>query len=54
MKNNNPISIPMFKVFKQGTTTNGPITILKKEGEPFNEAKKRAWYIYLGYTVTEL
>lgn len=45
---------PVFRIYKEGTTTKGPITIVKKKGEPFNENKKREWYKYLGYTVTEI
>ena len=43
-----------FKIFKQGVTTNGPVTILSKDGEPFNRDFKIAKYIYLGYTIIYL
>lgn len=45
--------IPMFKIFKKGITSK-PVTILKKRGEPFDEKAKRAKYIWLGYTITEI
>ena len=40
-----------FKVFKSGVTKE-PITILK--GSDFNDKAKRAKYLYLGYTITEI
>ena len=40
-----------FKVFKKGTTDT-PIVILR--GQAFNEDAKRAKYLYLGYTITEI
>ena len=43
---------PAFKIYKDGTTTNGPVTILKDD--EFNEVSKRAKYEYLGYDIIEL
>ena len=43
---------PMFKVFKEGRTTE-PITILKGD-LPFNEKLKRKKYMDLGYSITEI
>jgi hypothetical protein len=46
--------IPMFKIYKQGMTTE-PITILSKDLNEFNnQEKKRQLKIYLGYTIIEL
>ena len=40
-----------FKIYKEGTTEK-PVTILKGDG--FDESAKRAKYISLGYTITEI
>jgi hypothetical protein len=40
-----------FIIFKEGTTDR-PVIIQSKPTEPFNKAKKIAFYISLGYTVT--
>lgn len=45
--------IQVFKVFKEGTTE-APVTICRKQGEPFNESGKREKYLMLGYTITEI
>jgi hypothetical protein len=46
--------IPMFKIYKEGMTTE-PITILSKDlNEYNNQEKKRQLKIYLGYTIIEL
>ncbi len=50
----NPNFTPVFTVFKQGVTTDGPIIIMRKAGEPFNLAAKVEKYTLLGYTVTML
>lgn len=44
---------PVFKIFKEGATEK-PVTIVKKQGEPFNEVAKREKYKSLGYTIIEL
>jgi hypothetical protein len=41
-----------FTIFKKGTTE-APVKILSKEGEPFNKALKIEKYKSLGYIVTE-
>lgn len=46
--------IPVFRVFKEGKTPNGPIKILMKKDEPFDISKKIEFYQYLGYTVTPI
>lgn len=43
-----------FKIFKKGTTTNGKVTILSKEGEPFNKKAKIQKYLALGYKVYDM
>lgn len=45
---------PVFKVFKQGVTTDGPVTILRKADEAYDVDAKRKFYLSLGYTITEL
>jgi len=45
---------PEFKIFKEGMTTNGPVTILSRIDEPFNKESKMAFYLSLGYTVLPL
>lgn len=44
---------PMFKVYKSGMTDK-PITIMKRDGEVWNDAAKREKYLMLGYTITEI
>jgi hypothetical protein len=44
----------VFKVYKENVTTDGPVTILRKKGEPFNEEWKRKKFLALGYQVIEL
>ena len=39
-----------FKVYKEGVT-DGMITILSKQGDPFDKDKKIDKYISLGYSV---
>lgn len=43
-----------FKIYKKGTTTNGKVTILSKEGEPFNKKAKIKKYLDLGYKVYDM
>jgi len=45
---------PEFKIFKEGMTTNGAVTILSQNDEPFDKEKKIAFYQYLGYTILPL
>lgn len=45
---------PVFKVYKEGVTVDGPVTIVKVKGHPFDEKVKREKYVILGYTVIEL
>jgi len=40
-----------FKIYKKGTTLNGPVTILGDD--TFNYEFKKAKFIYLGYEVIE-
>lgn len=44
----------VFKVFKEGVTCDGPVTILRRNGSPFDEVAKRQFYLSLGYTITEI
>jgi hypothetical protein len=46
--------INQFKIYKKGTTTNGKVTIVSKEGEPFNRKAKIEKYQYLGYKVYDM
>ena len=46
--------IPVFKIYKEGTTTTGPVTIMRKRGIDFNEAAKRRKFALLGYRILEL
>jgi len=44
--------IPVFTIFKEGTTLNGPVTIMKEDGdENYNVASKTERYKSMGYTV---
>jgi hypothetical protein len=43
-----------FQIFKEGTTTNGKVTIVSKEGEPFNKDAKIKFYLSLGYNVYDM
>lgn len=43
-----------FKVFKEGATTEGAVTIVSKNGDNFDTDKKIRMYSALGYTVTSL
>ena len=45
---------PEFKIFKEGMTTNGPVTILSRNDEPFDINKKMAFYRELGYKILPL
>ena len=45
---------PVFKIFKEGRTTDGPVKIMRKNGEPFDVEAKKAFYVYLGYTILPL
>ena len=44
---------PEFKIYKKGRTM-GKVTILSKEGEPFNKTAKIHFYISLGYRVFDM
>jgi len=44
---------PQFKIFKAGRTAD-KITILSKDGEPFNREAKIKMYLSLGYKVFSL
>lgn len=46
--------VPVFKIFKEGTTTDGPVTIFKDINLPYNKEQKMAFYRSLGYTVIEI
>jgi hypothetical protein len=43
--------VPAFKIYKEGVTKR-PVVILKDV--LWDDAKKRAKYIYLGYTIIEM
>ena len=43
-----------FKIYKEGVTTEGKVTILSKVGESFNKEEKIQKYLFLGYTVYDL
>lgn len=45
--------VPVFKVFKKGTT-NGYITIVKPKSEAYDVAKKMEFYRSLGYDVKSI
>jgi hypothetical protein len=42
-----------FKIYNEGTT-NGKVTILSKQGEPFNKEAKIQMYLSLGYKVYDM
>lgn len=44
----------MFTIYKEGTTTNRPVKIMRKDGEDFDIEAKIAKYENLGYAVTRL
>lgn len=44
--------IKHFNVFKEGHTTDGPVTIVSIAGEPFDKEKKIELFVSLGYTVS--
>lgn len=46
--------IPAFKIFKEGMTANGPVTILKDKLKPFDMDAKKSFYRALGYEIIEL
>ena len=43
-----------FKIYKEGTTTNGKVTVLSKGGEAFNREAKIEKYLNLGYKVYDM
>jgi hypothetical protein len=43
-----------FKIYKKGTTSKGKVTIISKEGEPFNKKAKIQKYLALGYKVYDM
>jgi hypothetical protein len=43
-----------FRVFKEGTTTQGPIWIIYPENEKYNVLEKVGFYIWMGYTVSDI
>lgn len=45
---------PVFKIYKKGTTTGGPVTILKENGQPYDIGAKKAFYLALGYAILPL
>ena len=55
MKKHQPIvTMPVFKIFKEGSTNNGPVTILRDVCKPYDVEKKKAFYTYLGFKVLPL
>lgn len=44
---------PQFKIYKR-ETTKGKVTILSKEGEPFDRNAKIQKYLSLGYRVWDM
>ena len=46
--------IKVFKIFKDGMTTDGPVTIVMSLDKPFDIEKKKQFYIELGYQVINL
>lgn len=53
MKNQEVVTVPVFKIYKEGTTET-PVTIRMDVAQPFDIEAKKAFYKELGYTVTEL
>lgn len=45
---------PMLRIYKEGRTVDGPVTIFKKDNEPFDLAQKIEFFKSLGYAVTEI
>lgn len=43
-----------FKIFKEGTTTDGPVWIIYPENEAYDILRKVGFYLWMGYTVTEI
>ncbi len=43
-----------FQIYKEGVTTNGKVTILSKDSEPFDKEQKIKKYLYLGYKVYDM
>ena len=46
--------VPQFQIFKEGQTTNGPVTITAPVGGMFDKPAKMEFYRSLGYTVTDI
>lgn len=47
-------STPRFRIYKEGHTTAGPVTIVSVPWIPFDEDAKRKFYKALGYEVTPI
>lgn len=45
---------PEFKIYKSGVTEGGKVTIMSKNGEPFDREAKIRKFIALGYFVFDL
>jgi len=43
-----------FKIYKEGTTTDGKVVILSKNGEAFNRGAKISKYLFLGYSIYDM
>jgi hypothetical protein len=52
-KMNTTKSTPEFIIYKEGVTTD-KVTILSKDGEPFDRELKIAKYLQLGYLVFDM
>ena len=47
-------SIPQFTIFKEGTTTKGPVTIVSPVGQAYDRVAKMEFYRSLGYIVNDI
>lgn len=47
-------SIKQFTIYKAGTTTKGPVTIVSPVGQVYDKSAKMAFYRSLGYEVKEI
>lgn len=45
---------PEFRIYKEGMTTNGAITVLSRNDEPFDKVAKMEFYKMLGYNILPL
>lgn len=45
---------PEFRIYKEGMTTNGAVTVLSRNDEAFDKVAKMEFYKMLGYTILPL